>query len=67
MAKPKPMTEYRKAKRAVAKPRKPSERPPDLEQAKEWFRIFGQKDDCISATGRRFYRFLLDAIDHKGA
>ena len=38
-----------------------------VEEAREWFRRFGFRDECISPTGRRMFEALLRAVNGKAA
>lgn len=34
-----------------------------VQNARAWFMRFGHMDDCISETGRNFFRFLLEKAE----
>lgn len=36
-----------------------------LKAARDWFERFGYEPDCISPTGREFYRFLLSEVERR--
>jgi hypothetical protein len=38
---------------------------PTLEEAHEWFRLFGYNRNCISANGAKYFALLLELVESR--